>query len=88
MFQETGGHFIGMHFGMHFFWWLFWLFLIVIAFATVTPVPRHLTRSGERALDILRRRYAAGQVTTEEYEQRKAILERDDPSTGQTKHAH
>ena len=34
MFQETGGHFIGMHF----FWWLFWLFLIVTAFATVTPV--------------------------------------------------
>ena len=47
---------------------MFWFFLIGTAFATVTPVPKHLTRSGERALDILRRRYAAGQVTADEYE--------------------
>lgn len=82
MFHETGGLF----FGMHFLWWMFWLFLIGTAFALVTPVPRHLTRSGERALDILRRRYAAGQVTTEEYERRKAVLERDEPNTGRAAH--
>jgi putative membrane protein len=75
MFHGTGWWF----FGMHLFWWVFWIGLLSVAFATVTPVPRTLARSGERALDILRRRYAAGQFSTEEYERRKAVLERDEP---------
>ena len=66
-------------FGMHIFWWAFWILLIVVLLATVTPVPKNQMRSGERALDILRRRYAAGQFSTEEYERRKAVLERDQP---------
>lgn len=76
MLHATGWSF----FGMHMFWWLFWIVLIGTMFATVTPVPRSQLRSGERALDILRRRYAAGQVTTEDYERRKALLERDEPA--------
>ena len=79
MLHATGWSFIGMHL----FWWIFWLGLIVIAFGTMTPVPKSQLRSGERALDILRRRYAAGQLSTEEYEQRKMILERDEiPAAG------
>lgn len=65
-------------FGMHLFWWAFWILLIAGLWATVTPVPKSQMRSGERALDILRRRYAAGQFSTEEYERRKAVLERDE----------
>ena len=68
-------------FGMHFFWWLFWLGLILTTFTTFTPVPKSQMKSGERALDILRRRYAAGKVTTEEYERRKKVLERDEPGS-------
>jgi putative membrane protein len=68
----------GWFFGMHLFWWLFWIALIVAAVATIKPVPRSQMKSGERALDILRRRYAAGKLSTEEYEQRKAVLERDE----------
>lgn len=75
-------------FGMHFFWWLFWIALVVTAFATVTPVPKNQMKSGERALDILRRRYAAGQVSTEEYERRKAVLERDEPTSALRAPAH
>ena len=78
-------------FGMHLFWWAFWILLIVGLWATVTPVPKSQMRSGERALDILRRRYAAGQFSTEEYERRKAVLERDErnrvPRASST-HAH
>ena len=84
MLRETGWWF----FGMHLFWWLFWVGLIVAAFSTVTPVPRSQAKSGPRALDILRRRYAAGQVTTEEYERRKAVLERDEPMESPAAHAH
>ena len=80
MFHVTGWWF----FGMHFFWWAFWIVLIVTAFSPVTPVPKNQLRSGERALDILRRRFAAGQISTEEYERRKAVLERDEPGRVRT----
>ena len=88
MLHETAWWFLGMHV----FWWLFWFALIATAVATFTPVPRNLTRSGVGALDILQRRYAAGQLTTEEYERRKAVLERDalgEPvERGRAAHAH
>ena len=76
MLHATGWSFIGMHL----IWWVFWFGLITVAFSTVTPVPKSQLRTGERALDILRRRYAAGQLSTEDYERRKSILERDEPS--------
>lgn len=84
MLHETAWSFIGMHM----IWWLFWIFLITTAFTAVTPVPRNLLRSGERALDILDRRYAAGRLSSEEYERRKAVLERDEPATRPAAHAH
>jgi len=35
------------------------------------------------ALDRLRERYAAGELTTKEFEERKAVLERDSPASEQ-----
>lgn len=84
MFHGDGWSFVGMHL----IWWLVWIVIISSAFTIFTPVPKNQLRSGERALDILRRRYAAGQVSTEEYEQRKAVLERDDPKSDSTMTAH
>lgn len=78
-------------FGMHILWWVFWFALISLTFVTVTPVPKSQLRSGELALDILRRRYAAGQFSTEEYERRKAVIERDESprvSTAVPRHQH
>ena len=66
--------------GMHFLWWFVWIAIIVGAFTTYTPIPKNQLRSGERALDILRRRYAAGQFSSEEYERRRIVLERDEPT--------
>ena len=63
--------------GMHAFWWLFWL-LIIIAFVLLfTPVPKQQVRQRASPLDVLQRRYAAGEISTEEYEQRRAVLLRD-----------
>ncbi|MEZ4995277.1 MAG: SHOCT domain-containing protein [Saprospiraceae bacterium] len=31
----------------------------------------------ESALDMLQKRYAAGEISTEEYEERKAVLEKE-----------
>lgn len=72
-------HYDGWGFwGMHLFWWLFWIALIVALFSVFTPVSRGRRR--EKPLDILQRRYAAGELSTEEYEERKRILERDSSS--------
>lgn len=60
--------------GMNFFWWLFWALMIVLFFAVLTPIPRGRMRLYEDPLSILRRRYAAGEITTEEYHERRAVL--------------
>lgn len=65
-------------FGMNFLWWIFWVLLFVSFFALMTPVPRSRTgRTRASALDLLQRRYAAGEISTAEYEERRAILMRD-----------
>lgn len=67
----------GWFFGMHLFWWLFWIVLIAALFTQFKPMPRGKLR--ETPLQILQRRYAAGEIGDEEYEARKAKLERDAP---------
>ncbi len=67
----VGGHF----WGMHFFWWLFWVAAIMLLFSPITPVSTGRRR--ETPLQVLQRRYATGEVTTVEYEECKATLERD-----------
>ena len=64
-------------FGMHAFWWLFWIALIVLFFSLITPVPKRQVRTRGTPLDILQRRFAAGEISAEEYERRKAVLTRD-----------
>lgn len=64
-------------FGMHAFWWLFWVAIIVLFFSLLTPVPKQQARTRGTALDILQRRLATGEISTEEYERRRAILLRD-----------
>ncbi|MEQ1854928.1 MAG: SHOCT domain-containing protein [Longimicrobiales bacterium] len=63
--------------GMHLFWWLFWLMIIVGFTSMFTPVPKDQAKHLETPLGLLQRRYAAGEVSTEEYEQRRAVLGRD-----------
>jgi putative membrane protein len=67
----------GAFFGMHLLWWLFWLVLLVAVFSWATPVPRRRMRLYEHPLATLQRRYAAGELTTEEYDERKSRIERD-----------
>jgi putative membrane protein len=65
-------------FGMHFFWWMFWVLLIVSFFSLAFPVPRSRMRLyRDDPLGILQRRYAAGEITTAEYEERKTHIEQD-----------
>ena len=74
-------HFVegGWLWGMHLFWWLFWIVLIAAFFGLLTPVPRKQAR--QTPLQILQRRYAAGEISTDEYAERKKRLEQDAPKT-------
>ncbi len=74
-----------MHYwGMHLFWWFLWIAIIISFFSFLIPVPRKRMRmitalgsSRGMPLDVLQRRYAAGEITQQEYEERKQVLERD-----------
>lgn len=59
--------------GMHWFWWVFWVvFVIVLVWAvTRTSSP---PQQQETPLDVLERRYAEGEISTEEFEERKSRL--------------
>lgn len=64
--------------GMHIFWWVFWIVMLVVLLALFSPLtPVQRGRRRETPLEVLQRRYAAGEISTEDYEERKAKLERD-----------
>ena len=71
-------HYDGMgFFGMHAFWWLFWIGLVVAIFSMAEVTPKSKMRKRETPLELLQRRYAAGEISSEEYAERKAKLEAD-----------
>lgn len=64
--------------GMHFFWWIFWVVLIVaLLFWRGDRWRGPREKSRETPHEVLRRRLAAGEISPEDYESRKAILDRD-----------
>lgn len=76
--------FDGSHFmwGMHWAGWLVWLVVLVgVVWLIVRSQGGGPSRDRGRAtkespLEILKRRYAAGELSTEEYEERKKRLQR------------
>lgn len=61
---------MGMY-SMHVGWWLFWL---VIVAAVLMPFVGPHRKSRRTALERLQNRYAAGEMSTEEYEQLRSHL--------------
>jgi putative membrane protein len=65
-------------FGMHMFWWIFWVVLLFGGVSFFEPVPRSQRRNRKSsALEILQKRYANGELTDVEYENKKMKLVRD-----------
>ena len=76
--------------GMHGWWWLFWVLLVVAVLFYSWQRPRsHHARQGaaaqaaphsvqqDKPLEVLRRRLASGEITPQQYEERKTLLDRD-----------
>ena len=67
-----------MYWGMNWYWWFFWVVFVLILFGFfATPWGVSGRRRALTALEELQRRYARGEISTEQYEERKARLLRD-----------
>ena len=65
----------GYHFGgMHFIWWILWVIMIIWIFAIPADIPGQRKRK-DSPLDVLKKRFATGEIDTNEYEERKRVLE-------------
>jgi len=62
--------------GMHLLWWIVWLVLLFWIFALPYNIPGQRMRR-DSPLDILQKRFANGEITTDEYQEKKKILEKD-----------
>lgn len=71
-------HEYGYMVGMHTFWWAFWVVMVIaVVLWARADSPGRRDRPRETPHEVLRRRLANGEVSPEEYENRKAILDRD-----------
>ncbi|WP_413999239.1 SHOCT domain-containing protein [Flavobacterium sp. W1B] len=61
---------------MHFLWWLFWLVILIWIFATPYGIPGQQTKT-DSPLNILKKRYAKGEITKEEFEEKKRFLDKN-----------
>jgi putative membrane protein len=65
-----GGHF----WGMHLIWWIIWIIFIVSVFSSPYKIPGQRSKR-ETPLDILKRRYANGDITKEEFQENMKTLD-------------
>jgi putative membrane protein len=62
--------------GMNLIWWFVWIVMLFWIFATPYDIPGQRKKK-DSPLDILRQRFASGQIITTEYNEKKKILEED-----------
>jgi putative membrane protein len=73
--QYGGSYMMG---GMHGMWWLFWLALVgVLLFTGWGRSRSHKRHANHTPHEMLHRRLASGEITPAEYEECKALLDRD-----------
>ena len=64
------------YWGMNIMWWFIWGMLLFWIFALPYDIPGQRNRKSS-PLDILQRRFANGEITKGEYEEKKKTLEND-----------
>lgn len=63
------------YYGMDIIWWIVWLALLFWIFAIPYDIPGQRRRK-DTPLDILKKRLAVGEITSEEYLEKKKILQK------------
>ena len=71
-------HYNNSYWGMNMIWWVIWIIMIFWIFATPYNIPGQRMKN-DSPLDILRKRFAAGEINNDEYQEKKKILEADMP---------
>ena len=66
-------HFVGMHW----IWWLIVVGIVLLVVFNVIPY-RPKTELKDDAMEILKKRFARGEIEREEFEERKRIIENSD----------
>ncbi|WP_367890462.1 SHOCT domain-containing protein [Pedobacter mucosus] len=61
------------YWGMDFIWWCIWLVFLFWIFALPYQIPGQRHRK-DTPLDILNRRFASGEISKEEFKERKDFL--------------
>jgi putative membrane protein len=62
------------YWGMNLIWWLIWIVLLFWIFATPYNIPGQRMKK-DSPLDILKKRFASGEINAAEYEEMKKTLE-------------
>jgi len=62
--------------GMGLVWWFAWLIMLFWIFAVPYNIPGQRNKK-DLPLDILKKRLASGQIDTDEYQQKKQMLEKE-----------
>ena len=72
MYISESYHYWGMHFG----WWFVWGILLFWIFATPYNIPGQRSKK-DTPLEILKKRFASGEIDENEYQEKKNILEKN-----------
>jgi putative membrane protein len=62
------------YWGMNLIWWFLWGLLLFWIFATPYEIPGQRYKR-ESALEVLKRRFAIGSITSDEFHEKKRIIE-------------
>ena len=62
--------------GMNLIWWFIWAFILFWIFVLPYDIPGQRNKKSS-PLDILQQRFASGEITKEEYQERKGVLVND-----------
>ena len=60
--------------GMNLVWWFVWMIMLFWIFATPYDIPGQ-RRKKDSPFDILQKQFASGDLSIEEYQEKKKILE-------------